>query len=191
MTTTGQRWRWRLSVAVAVAVVMAAVLMQYRTVAGSVAGSSAGYRADTCLPGEAVPILDSPHIGQHEAADVRYNSVPPTSGPHFPFAANTGIYTSPVAPASFVHTMEHGHVVIAYRPDLPRSEVQELQDLTRQHGDEVLLTPYPGLPRAISLAAWGRVLTLDRVDDRAVERFITDLAGRYDHEWTRTSCAGD
>lgn len=187
-TTTNERWRWRLTVVAAVAIVLSAALMQYRTVAGSVTGSPAGFRADICLPGRAVPILDSPHIGQDEAADARYDSVPPTSGPHFPFAANTGIYTSPVSAASFVHTMEHGHVVIAYAPDLPAAQVRTLEDLTRRHGDEVLLTPYPGLDGGIALAAWGRLETLDRVDEGAVLAFVTAFADRYDHGWTRTSC---
>jgi hypothetical protein len=191
MTTAAERWRWRLTVLVAVAIVVGAVLMQYGTVAGSVTGSRADYRADACLPGTAVPILDSPHIGQDQAADVEYDSVPPTSGPHYAFAANTGIYDSPVAAASFVHTMEHGHVVIAYAADLPAAEVDDLEDLTRRHGDDVLLTPYPDLDHGLALAAWGRLETLDHVDDTTVLAFVNAFADRYDHGWTRASCPGD
>lgn len=188
MTTTPQRWRWRLSVVAALALVMGGVLMQYRTVAGSVTGSSSGFRADRCLPGTAIPTIDSPHIGQGQAEDVRYRTVPPTSGPHYPFAANTGIYTSPVADASMVHAMEHGHVVIAYAQDLATAEVAELEDLTRQHAEDVLLTPHPGLDDGLALAAWGRLEKLERVDETAVLTFVDALAGRYDHGWTRMSC---
>jgi len=190
MTSAPQRWGWRLSVLIVAAIVIGTALMQYPTVAGSVTGSKAGYRADSCLPGKAIPILDSPHIGKDQAAEVRYNSVPPTSGPHFPFAANTGIYTSPVPEALFVHAMEHGHVVVAYAPDLTESEVHDLQNLTRRHGDEVLLTPYPRLDHGLALAAWGRLETLDHVDQRTIVAFVGALAGRYDHGWTRTSCPG-
>ena len=190
VSTPRQRWTWRLTLAVALGIVMTGVAMQYRTVAGSVAGSTASFRLDRCLPGQAVPVLDSPHIGQDQGADVRYDSVPPTSGPHYPFAATPGIYTSPVAPQSFVHSMEHGHVVIAYSPSLPEPQVRDLQDLTREHDSDVVLTPYPPLEHGLALAAWGRLERLDRVEDTRVVAFVDALAGRYDHRWTRPTCPG-
>lgn len=57
------------------------------------------------LPGRAVPLLDSPHIPVSQAANVRYDSVPPTSGPHFAVAPATGIYDTPLPEGLQVHAL--------------------------------------------------------------------------------------
>lgn len=190
MTPSPRRWVWRLGLLLAVGAVAALTSTQYRTVVGSLAGSSAVQRSDSCLPGTAVPVIDSPHVSEEQASRARYSSVPATSGPHYAFAANTGIYASPVPEPSFVHTMEHGHVVIAYAPSLPAADVRQLETITRSHSEDVLLTPYPGLERGVALAAWGRLQTLDRVDEQTVVAFVTGLAGRYDHGWVGEPCPG-
>ncbi|CAN7511786.1 DUF3105 domain-containing protein [Terrabacter sp. LjRoot27] len=190
MTPSPRRWAWRLALLLAVAAIVALTSTQYRTVVGSLTGSTAVQRPDSCLPGTAVPVLDSPHVSEEQAARAHYNSVPATSGPHYAFAANTGIYASAVPEPSFVHTMEHGHVVIAYAPTLPAADVRLLETITRRHSGDVLLTPYPRLEHGVALAAWGRLQTLDRVDESTVVAFVTALAGRYDHEWLADPCPG-
>ncbi|MBC9822274.1 DUF3105 domain-containing protein [Terrabacter sp. MAHUQ-38] len=188
MTRSPRRWIWRIALAVTVVAIAALATTQYRTVLGALAGSTAEQREDSCLPGRSVPLLDSPHVSEEQAARTRYNSVPATSGPHYAFAANTGIYSSPVPEPSFVHTMEHGHVVIAYSPTLAAADVHVLEEITRRHSDDVLLTPYPGLEHGVALAAWGRLLTLDDADEPTVVAFVTTLAGRYDHGWLADPC---
>jgi hypothetical protein len=187
MTTATARWAWRaVTLVVVAAVVTGLVLGPYRTLlVGSVAGSRAEDRPAPCLPGRAVDTMDSPHITQAQAASVRYNSDPPTSGPHFAFVAAPGRYGSPVQDGLTVHALEHGHVAIQYDPRTPTSAVGALTDIARRYPADVLLAPRPGLT-GIALTAWGRVDLLPSVDEHRIVAFIDALRGRYDHGWART-----
>lgn len=189
-TVTGsprvRRWAWRAATGtVLLAMAVALLAGPYRFLLGNVAGSTAQPARDaSCLPGEPVEILDSPHISQAEGDTVEYNSVPPTSGPHFPFTIATGVYDQPVPEGLFVHAMEHGHVVIHYAPDVPAPEVDALTRLAKRHGNDVILAPYPPLGNGIALTAWGQIDHLDGYDEQRVTAFVERLAGRYDHGWT-------
>jgi hypothetical protein len=190
MTTTTisarRRWIWRLATATALLAITAALLAgPYRFLLGNVAGSPVQPARDaSCLPGEPVEVIDSPHISQAEGDAVEYNSLPPTSGPHFPFTIATGVYEQPVPEGLFVHAMEHGHVVIHYAPDVPQPEVDALTGLAKRHGNDVILAPYPSLDDGIALTAWGRIDHLGRYDEQRITAFIDRLAGRYNHGWT-------
>lgn len=153
---TRRRWPWRLAFMAGVAV-LAALLVTgpYRLVFGAVAGSTAARRPAPCLPGRAVDVLDSPHVSPAQAASVRYDSLPPTSGPHYAFTVATGVYTSPVADGLTVHALEHGHVAIQYAPATPQDEVAALTRIARRYGADVVLAPYPELRHGIALTAWG------------------------------------
>jgi hypothetical protein len=181
-----RRWIWRAATGTTLLALGAALLAgPYQVLLGNVAGSTAQpAREAPCLPGEAVEILDSPHISQAEADTVEYNSLPATSGPHFAFTVATGVYERPVAEGLFVHAMEHGHVVIHYAPDMPAQDVEALARLAKRHGDDVILTPYPPLADGIALTAWGRIDHLDGYDERRITEFVERLAGRYEHGWT-------
>jgi hypothetical protein len=96
-----------------------------------------------------------------EAADVEYNSLPPTSGPHFPFTVAPGIYRNPVPEGLTVHAMEHGRVIIQYSPTLSGDEVVALEGVAMRYGGDVILAPYPPLPEGIALTAWDRIDLLD------------------------------
>jgi hypothetical protein len=125
--------------------------------------------------------MDSPHISQADEGTVRYNSTPPTSGPHSGFTIATGIYDSPVRDAQAVHAMEHGHVIIHYAPDVSTQDIAVLH----RYPVDVILTPHPGLPDPIALTAWGRIDLLPALNEPRTEKFISALRGRYNHGWTR------
>ncbi|MFC4785965.1 DUF3105 domain-containing protein [Nocardioides sp. MAHUQ-72] len=189
--TAARRGR-RITHLVVVLIVSALVVgyslnQQARTVVGLVRGSETGLevRTEPCLPGRAVPVMDSPHRPLEQLRDRRYTSRPPTSGPHFAIPPQPGIYTDPLPAPLFVHAEEHGHVVIAYRSDLPAEEVDQLSRIAREHLDEVVLTPYDDMSTPVALAAWGRLETMSHVEPDTVEAFVAELAGRYDHGWAR------
>jgi len=175
---------WLVTAGLMCAVVAVAVKQQLPRLTGSAVGSSlASQRSEPCLPGTAVAILKSPHLSVAALRKVHYNSIPPTSGPHFAIPPTPGIYDAPLQPGAFVHAEEHGHVVIAYAPSLPAAQVSVLKDIAKAHPRDVLMTPYPPLPQGLALAAWGRLERFDQADRPGVERFIVALAGRYDHRW--------
>lgn len=187
---TGSRW-WLRARRAGIAVLLLATLAglvagRYQLLAGTVTGSTAGQlRTAPCLAGEPVAIMESPHVAPTEWDRVRYNSDPPTSGPHFSFTVATGVYDAPIPAGLSVHAMEHGHVVIQYQPaTVPEPEVAGLIRLAKRHSADVILAPQPDLAHGIALTAWGRIDLLDNFDEDRIVAFIIDLAGRYDHGWT-------
>jgi hypothetical protein len=145
------------------------------------------------LPGTGVPVLaDNRHIPYVDAPHAAYDSLPPTSGPHVPWVAAPGVYREAIPAEIQVHDLEHGHVLIQYARTTPRSAVDELEDVARRHLHDVLVAPNDRLRSGIALTAWGRVEYLREPDRRRIERFVLDLAGRYDHGWQggATSCGG-
>lgn len=107
----------------------------------------------------------------HTLEPVAYAQTPPAGGPHNPAWQNCGVYTQPIPSENAVHSLEHGAIWITYHPDLPESEVQKLQDITRQSGFR-LLSPYPDLPGPIVLSAWGYQLQLEGADDPRLNDFL-------------------
>lgn len=138
----------------------------------------------SCLPGQQVTILDFPHVSQQAAASVVYNSNPPTSGPHFGAALAPGIYNEYLPPGLTVHAMEHGRVIIHYRPDTPEAVVQQLQAIARQYARDTVLHPNPELDTQFALTAWGRIDTFDSYDEARVIDFVDTLRNRYNHKST-------
>jgi hypothetical protein len=72
--------------------------------------------------------------------------------------------------------MEHGAVWVTYRPDLPKDQVDALAAKVR--GQEyMLMSPFPGLDKPISLQAWGYQLKVDNASDGRIDEFIESLRG--------------
>lgn len=185
MITRLDRWVWRTGAAVLVAATVAATVGPSDLLLGSVTGSPATIRHASCLPGQEVPIMASPHVSPGEAESVLYNSTPPTSGPHYAFTLATGIYSDPVPAGLTVHAMEHGHIVIQYAPSTPRDTVQRLGRLAKRYGKDVVLAPYPPIDGGIALTGWGRIELLDGYNERQITTFIEKLRNRYVHGWAR------
>ena len=70
-----------------------------------------------------------------------------------------------------VHSLEHGAVWIAYRPDLPAAAIDTLRGLARGHS-HVLLAPYPDLPQPIIATAWGLQLPVQEAADSRLPVFV-------------------
>lgn len=126
---------------------------------------------------------------QHVAGPVTYSITPPVGGPHNAVWMNAGIYTRPVPPERAVHNMEHGAVWITYRPNLPASEVKQLDDFVTKQSliDESAGSQIPGqqsrymdlspwtsdaLPSPIVLSAWGHQLRVTSPTDPRMQRFV-------------------
>ncbi len=92
---------------------------------------------------------------------VKWNTDPPTNGPHFGFNPDGtvgtvvwGSYTEPVQLARIVHNLEHGGVYIFYGDDVPDSVVEQLRAFYDDHKNGTVLAPYPKLGNQIALGAW-------------------------------------
>lgn len=84
------------------------------------------------------------------------------------------VYDAPIASEHAVHSMEHGAVWVTYQPDLPADQVEKLAAKVR--GNEyMMMSPYEGLDKPISLQAWGYQLKVDNADDARIDEFIKAL----------------
>ena len=79
-----------------------------------------------------------------EGGAITYRNNPPASGPHYPVWLRYREYTVPMARGHWVHNLEHGAVVVLYRPDAPAEVVRRITEAFRSiPGD-----PSCGHPRA-------------------------------------------
>ena len=120
-----------------------------------------------------------------EGAAVSYQSNPPASGPHYPVWARYREHAGAVPRGYWVHNLEHGAVVLLYRPDAPAAAVQELRQAFAALPNDpacghrrALLTPDPLLPQPfVAAVAAHRVLMADRLDPAWVRSFVETFRG--------------
>ena len=84
----------------------------------------------------------------------KWNSYPPTSGPHYGQTAILGSYDEPVQLVQSTHNLEHGAIVIHYGKDVPPAEVEKIRDWYSNDPNGLLVAPLDDLGKKIALAAW-------------------------------------
>ena len=138
------------------------------------------YLAFRPLPGDKIPDMGNQHIAPPQKAT--YNSVPPTSGPHYESIAPWGIHETPISNEFQVHNLEDGGVMVQYNcPDGCPDLVQQLSDIVDRFPEGVILAPYPDMEARIALTAWGRIDTMDAFDQQRILKFIRAHRGRDHH----------
>lgn len=123
----------------------------------------------------------------HTDDEVDYPQSPPVGGPHAEAWLECGVYDEPVREENLVHDLEHGTVVISYRPGTGEDDIELLADKLPQNG---ILAPYPGLPAEVVVTVWGHQLRLDGADDPRLDLFIQRYAGGATAPEPNASCAG-
>jgi hypothetical protein len=109
------------------------------------------------------------------AAEAQYTVNPPAGGDHDPVPSPAGFYDLANAPtdAHLVHSLEHGFVVVWYRPDgVTAATVDRLRELAGSH-NWVLVVPRPSLPGALAATAWHRRLLCPDGADGPINTFVT------------------
>lgn len=85
----------------------------------------------------------------------KWNSNPPTSGPHYGQAAVWGSYDEPVPLVQTVHNLEHGGVVIHYGPGVPKAEVDKIKgSFYSDDPNGIIVAPLASNGNKITLSAW-------------------------------------
>jgi hypothetical protein len=138
--------------------------------------------------------IDKAMVGQREHVwgPQTYKVSPPVAGNH---NANWqrclgDVYTAPIASEHALHSMEHGAVWITYNPSLPADQVEKLAKKVRGN-DYMLMSPYTGLDKPISLQAWGFQLKVDNADDGRIDDFIKALRQNASLEAGTPCSSGD
>ena len=102
--------------------------------------------------------------------------IPPTSGSHGD-ASPYGFLGRPLIAESVVHNMEHGAVVVWYRPGDP-DLAGEVNRLVRDLGQTCLIAgSFAQMSFDVAATVWGLVLPLERFEREALTEFIREYRG--------------
>ncbi len=107
-----------------------------------------------------LPDEGNTHVPDSEP--VQYDTNPPTSGNHNPVPISDGAYITPVTDDTSkkpnirnqVHAMEHGRVLIHYKPDLPEDQQLALKGVFDEEPDGMLMFPDPTMPYNVAVTSW-------------------------------------
>ncbi len=165
--------------AVALTVVVAGGLYWWRTTAVEATFLALAAEGQPALEKvERFPNLGRKHLDPGQTH--RYQTTFPTSGPHDLVWTRPGFYDQPQKPTLLVHALEHGNIVVYY--DQPGdAALATLKDWTEIYGgqwDGLVVTPDPSLGQGVVLAAWRKLLVLDRFEAAAGAAFIDAHRGR-------------
>jgi hypothetical protein len=124
----------------------------------------------------------------------KYNSFPPTSGPHDAQWVIWNVYDSPVPQINLVHNLEHGGIAVEYGDEVPKATVDQIVAWYADDPNAIVVAPLPDLGKRIALTAWtadydgdptnadaritkseGRLATCTTFDEDAFSNFRDDF----------------
>ena len=86
---------------------------------------------------------------------VKYESEPPTSGRHFvEWAEDPAAHSESPPKERLVHALEHGRVIVWYKPSLPEDARADLKALYDEDNYQQIFTPNREMPYAVAATAW-------------------------------------
>jgi hypothetical protein len=127
----------------------------------------------------------------HVEGPIEYDRVPPLGGEHNPRWLACDVYDEPVPLETAVHSIEHGAVWIAYSPDLPADQVEQLAELAELDDEYVLVAPQDGLDSRVVAVTWGAAIEASAADDPRLEQFVEAYAGGGQGGEPGAPCKGD
>ena len=132
--------------------------------------------------GQRIAVLRGIHINRGETS-TRYNSVPPTSGPHWGATndnpqdrpwARCGIYDEDLPDEQVLHNMEHGQVIISYNLT-DEAEIERLKDIARDlpgRRNWIIMRSYSQIAEGeVAITSWGWLDKFVGVDEERIRAF--------------------
>jgi hypothetical protein len=105
----------------------------------------------------------------------KYNSFPPTSGPHDAQWVIWNVYDRALPQINLVHNLEHGGIAVQYGAQVPKETVDQIVAWYSDDPNGIVVAPLPSLGKRIALTAW----TADyEGDPNAPSANITESEGR-------------
>jgi hypothetical protein len=133
--------------------------------------------AECAQLGEAVPNEGWAHV--EEGSEVEWAHNPPASGPHYPAWLAWQRFDTARPRGNWLHNVEHGGVVLLFRPDAPPGAIDALQKAFDVLPDDpecghprALITPDPLLDSDVAVVAADVVLEGDRLEQDDVVDFV-------------------
>ena len=105
----------------------------------------------------------------HTTSPVTYRTNPPTSGRHNPVPADDGAYGEYPGSEHLVHSLEHGRIIIQFRPSASERLRGQLKSLFDEDPYHMILTPNPSMPYEVAATAWTQLLGCKQANDRTFD----------------------
>ncbi len=115
-----------------------------------------------------------------------YNTVPPTSGPHWSQWSNCGFFTHNLPDELLVHNLEHGNIIVSYNfTDAARTEALRAALSTIPLAEEFAIARrYDAIPEGmVAITAWGVLDRMMGVDAERIAKFFRDYPGNTGPEF--------
>jgi hypothetical protein len=98
--------------------------------------------------------------GRDHIDNPSYKVDPPAGGDHTPQAASPGVYPPGQVPEDglLVHAMEHGFVILWYRPGVDDQTVGALEEVAGRDPEATLVVPRESMDVPVAATAWHRRL---------------------------------
>jgi hypothetical protein len=117
------------------------------------------------------------HLDSDSASFSGYKTNPPTSGTHRPTPAEDGIYAAgnEPDPENWVHTLEHGRILIQYKPGTAKTVQDQLETLFNEKlrgvagYHQVLMQNNTNMPFAVAAVAWTHHLGCPAMNDQVFD----------------------
>jgi hypothetical protein len=115
---------------------------------------------------------------------IPYRQHPPASGTHYPYPAPAGSYPQGLPEGFWVHSLEHGYIVLLYRPPVSDAAQLEFREMVKdfpksKYGNvKLVVAPYKDMPHAYAMMAWDWRLWLDTFDRAKVLEFYRQHVDR-------------
>ncbi|MBI2613396.1 MAG: DUF3105 domain-containing protein [Candidatus Levybacteria bacterium] len=127
-------------------------------------------RLNKPLMGQEVKVENSNHVP--EGTSIEYESNPPAAGSHYAKTSHAGMYDKAPADGNLVHSLEHGAVILWYRENLPKEDIEKLKKIFSQTPGRSIMTPRKSLDVPVAVSSWGRVLRLQAIDEKQIKAFF-------------------
>lgn len=128
---------------------------------------------EASLLGEKIDNMGATHISRGGTITVDYNSNPPTSGPHWgDGTAGPGIKDQEVPDQLLIHSLEHGAVILSYKGNLPKEDIEEIKNYFNESAGKKIMVPRKNLDVPVALTSWNRLLKLTTIDGSKIKEFI-------------------
>jgi hypothetical protein len=113
---------------------------------------------------------------------IDYKTNPPTTGRHYEVPADDGAYGEAPQDETLVHTLEHGRVIVWFKPGLSEEQRASLKALFDEDTYQMVLVPRRDMPYDLAASAWnrdplpggtGRLLTCDEMNAKVFDAIRT------------------
>ncbi len=126
------------------------------------------------IPGSLPGVTAFPSDGRVHLAvgeTTTYPTATPTSGTHSVNSPACGVISVQLPTELAIHTLEHGGIVIWYRPDVGAEVVAGLADIVNKFDDRVILSPNAQLDGDVVVTSWRHLKAYGGADPE-IEEFI-------------------